>query len=177
MTMQMMEFHGFRWPQNPASLSVSHRRQIKEHMVPYQGGVLQDFGRRNMVASGEGVLQGSRAMEQFQRLSRFYTDGVVGVLKLPGLPPVMAKLVELELLPKIVPDKVRYRFVFWEDPSASLPEESLHGPGGGFVTAADGDNLWQIANEHHTAVEVLLSLNPAVQWPGYLAEGQQVMLP
>ena len=98
-------------------------------------------------------------------------------VKLPGLPPIMARLTELELLPKIVPEKVRYRFVFWEDLSVPLPESAFRQGNGGAATACDGDNLWQIANEHRTAVEVLLALNPAVQWPGYLQEGQQVMLP
>lgn len=172
----MMEFRGFRWPQNPASLSVSHGRQIAAHTVPYAGDMLQDFGRRKTVVTGEGVFKGGHAMEQFQQLQAFQEDGMAGVLYMMGLPPIPAKLVELELIGKFTPDKIGYRFVFWEDRTVSMPAASVQ-PAGGVYTAQAGDNLWQIANQYNTTVERLLELNPTIQWPGYLPAGWQVVLP
>lgn len=174
MKVQLMEFSGFQWPQNPTSLSVSHTRQVKAQMLPYNGEVLQDMGKRNIVVTGEGVLKGNRAAMQFETLRKFYESGTVAVLKMMGLPPIMARLTKLELIGKFNPDKLGYRFTFAEDSRVSLPEEStqLHG----IATAVDGDTLWVIANKNGTTVELLRAKNPQIQWPGYLAEGTKVML-
>lgn len=174
MNVQLMEFAGFRWPQNPAALSVSHARQVKEQAVPYGGEILQDMGRRSIVVTGEGVLKGGRAPMQFETLRNFYETGTVDVLKIMGLPPIMAKLTKLELIGKFNPDKLGYRFTFCEDVTVPLPEKKVRH--GGVYTAAEGDNLWQIANEHGTTVTVLQAKNPQIQWPGFLPEGMQVTL-
>lgn len=174
MKLQLMEFAGFRWHQNPAALSVSHARQVQEKMVPYGGEILQDMGRRSIVVTGEGVLKGSRAALQFETLRKFYEAGTVDVLKIMGLPPIMAKLTKLELTGKFNPDKLGYRFTFCEDSTAVLPEMPLRHSG--VYTAEEGDNLWQIANQFGTAVETLQAKNPQIQWPGFLPAGMQVVL-
>ncbi len=172
-----MEFRGFRWPQNPTSLTIAHERRIQEHTLPFWGSLLQDLGKQKRTVTGEGVLKGCRAAEQFQRLRGFCEDGKAGVLRMLGLPPMMAKLVELELIGKFTPDKIGYRFTFWEDPWAALPADTEPGLSGGSYTAAQGDNLWQIANNCDTTAELLLALNPQVQWPGCLPANCQVVLP
>lgn len=177
MKMPYLEFCDFCWQQNPTTLSVSHARQTQVQSVPYLGDIVQDFGKRRITVTGEGVFVGDRAISLFQQLSQFYREETVGVLKLLGLPPIMAKLVELELVGKINPDKVGYRFVFWEDMTTPLPKSAQESLDRGYVVAGEADNLWQIANESHTTVERLLSKNPTIQWPGYLKEGQKVMLP
>lgn len=174
MKQQLMEFAGFRWPQNPASLSVSHARQVQTQAVPYGGEILQDLGRRSIVVTGEGVLKGSRAPMQFETLRKFYETGTVDVLRIMGLPPIMARLTKLELVGKYNPDKLGYRFTFCEDITAPLPKRTVRH--GDVYTAQEGDNLWQIANENGTTVETLQVKNPQIQWPGFLPTGMQVAL-
>ena len=169
---QKMKFAGFLWPQNPASLSVSHARQIREHTVPFGGELLQDMGRHSVVVSGEGVLKGSRAASQFAELKALHDSAAVDVLQILGLPPIMARLTKLELIGKFNPDKIGYRFTFQEDPSVPLPAEKVQHRT--VYTAAEGDNLWSIANRYHTTVEVLRKDNPQIQWPGFLPAGMQV---
>ena len=135
---------------------------------------MQDLGRRNIVVTGEGVLKGSRAPLQFETLRKFYEAGTVGVLKIMGLPPIMAKLTKLELIGKFNPDKLGYRFTFCEDVTAPLPEMTACLRG--VYTTEEGDNLWQIANQYGVSAELLLAKNPQIQWPGSLPAGMQVML-
>ena len=169
---QKMQFAEFIWPQNPASLSVSHARQMQAYAVPYGGELLQDMGKRNIVITGEGVLKGCRAAAQFAELKALQDSAAVDMLCISGLPPIMARLTELELVGKFNPDKIGYRFTFQEDRSVPLPamktqRRTIH-------TAAEGENLWAIANQYHTSVEILRRENPQIQWPGYLPAGTQV---
>lgn len=173
---QTMEFVSFRWPQNPTTLSVAHTRQVQEQLLPYHGTAIQDLGKRGLVITGEGVFRGASAETQFACLRRYYDEGTVGVLRLMGMPPVMAKLIKLELVGKFEPDKLGYRFTFWEDSSVPLPPErpkAIHRT----CTVKEGDTLWHIANQYDTTVEILLLENPDIQWPNALTAGRQVVLP
>ena len=85
--MQTMSFAEFQWPQNPATLSVSYTRMLREQHLPYHGSILQDFGKQCVTVSGEGVFYGERRQEHFDALRQFQESGTVGVLRLPGHSP------------------------------------------------------------------------------------------
>ena len=67
--MQTMSFAEFQWPQNPATLSVSYTRTLREQRLPYHGSILQDFGKQCVTVSGEGVFYGERRQEHFDALN------------------------------------------------------------------------------------------------------------
>lgn len=176
--MERMTYRGVVWPQNPARLSVVWQRQLPEHTIPFGDPVFQDLGEQSLTVEGEGIFRGKDAMAKFRALRALQEDGKAGVLKLPGLPAITARLVSLTLVGQYNPDKIGCKFLFREDRAAEAAEtETDSSAVGGVHTAAAGDNLWSIAWANSTTVEVLTALNPQIQWPGYLPENTKVVLP
>ena len=173
--MQTMSFAEFQWPQNPATLSVSYTRTLREQHLPYHGSILQDFGKQCVTVSGEGVFYGERRQEHFDALRQFQEAGTVGVLRLPGHSPMMARLGKLESVGRFAPDKLGYRFVFWEEPTQSVPEESPREDA--VLITEKSENLWQLAYRYHTTVDVLRQKNPQIQWVCAVPKGCRVVLP
>ena len=169
-----MRFRNFCWPQAPETLKITHGRRIAEQKPAYHTGILQDLGEETVTVSGEGVFRGDGAEAHFSALKKLCTDEA-GVLKMPGLPPFMARLIKLERIGQITPQKIGYRFLFLEDPEAVMPEETETEIK--VCLALENDTLWRIANQYHTTADVLLKKNPHIQWPGCLPEGTRVMLP
>ena len=169
-----MRFGSFCWPKMPETLQITHGRRYAEQKPAYHTGILQDLGEETVTVSGEGVFRGGGAEAYFSALKAL-CSGEAGLLKMPGLPPFMARLVKLERIGQITPQKVGYRFLFLKDHEASMPEKTE--TAAGVCLALANDTLWRIANQHHTTADVLLEKNPHIQWPGCLPEGTQVMLP
>lgn len=169
-----MKYKSFQWPHNPAKLSVTNERNIKELRVPFSNGVLQDYGGKKRVVTGEGEFNGSDCFTVYQQLLSLFTAGGSGLLSLPGVEPFMAVPVTLEQIGRALPNSVAYRFVFWED--QSLQPEAAQKPHRCHV-CTQGENLWQIAADEGTTVNVLVALNPQIQWPNMLREGEKVVLP
>ena len=86
-----------------------------------------------------------------------------------------AALVRLALIGETTPSVVRYSFEFWEDLSGTA--ESTGVVQGRTYRCRAGDDLWRIANQYHTGVPELLTVNPQLQWANLLREGEVVYLP
>lgn len=172
----LMQFKDFVWTKNPEKLSVSVTRDIKELEVPFYGAVMQDYGAKKRVISGEGEFSGKQCMQTYKALSDLFQDGGSGVLRLPNLPALVVKPISLSYVATTRPDVLRYKFLFWEDLNESLPA-SDNNPFRFYVTVKeDGESLWSIANQEHTTVEELVRLNPHIIWPSYLTAGERVVL-
>lgn len=173
----LMKFRDFVWTKNPEKLSISIARDIKEFEIPYDSAVMQDYGTKKRIISGEGEFVGERCIKTYEALSALFEDGKSGVLKLPDLPILLAKPVSLSYIATAKPNVLRYQFLFWEDFSQPVPLSTgnpfrLH-----YTVTEDGESLWSIANQEHVAIESLLQLNPQINWPSYLTAGQKVVLP
>lgn len=172
--MEQMQFGSFRWQREPATLSIAHSRQVQTHLLPGSGTTVEDLGRRAAVITGEGVFVGADAKAQFTALAALQDKGTA-VLRLPGLPPMMARLTKLEYAGAVQPEKAGYRFTFLEDPTAVVPETPF-APSGRYL-AAEGEDLWHIAMAYGVAPEQLRQCNPQICWMGCLQAGQEVILP
>lgn len=172
-----MQFKDFIWTKNPEKLSVSVTRDIKELEIPFYGAVMQDYGAKKRIISGEGEFSGARCMHTYKALSALFEHGGSGMLKLPDLPDLVAKPVSLSYEATTRPDVLRYKFLFWEDLSEPLPVSDSHSFCFSVTVKDDGDSLWSIANREHTTVEELVRLNPQISWPSYLCAGERVILP
>lgn len=175
MKLPAMRFKGFSWPKNPGKLQIETQRDLKEHTLPYAGSLMQDYGRKRRKVSGEGVFLGEEALASFQELSAFLEQGGSGLLILPELPAMTAALVKLELVGETTPNAVRYCFEFWEDLSAS--GEGARAGTGRSYRCKEGEDVWVIANRYRTQAEAVLAVNPQIQWPNFLREGEVVNLP
>lgn len=173
----LMKFKDFVWTKNPEKLSVSIKRDVKELQIPFYGAIMQDYGAKKRVISGEGEFVGDQCLQTYKALSALFEEGNSGVLKLPDLPALIAKPISLSYVATTRPNVLRYQFMFWEDLSKPLPIPEVNPYRLHYTVKEDGENLWYIANEEHTTVEELLQLNPQMKWPSCLIAGEQVILP
>ena len=173
----LMKFKDFVWTKNPEKLSVSITREVKELQIPFYGAVMQDYGAKKRVISGEGEFVGEQCLQTYQALAALFDKGDSGVLKLPDLPELVAKPVSLSYIATTRPNVLRYQFLFWEDLSQPLPTPAVNPFRFHYTVKEEEENLWLLANREHTTVEKLLQLNPQITWPSYLSVGEQVVLP
>lgn len=172
--LQRMQFRDFVWPKNPETLKVVTARELKTLNVPFELPLLQDFGRKKRVITGQGEFVGTQYMEWYGKLETLFAAGESGVLILPQGEPVVAKPVQLTYEAARREELVRYQFTFWEE-RESVPETAVHKA---FVTVKEtGESLWSIANRVRTTVERLVACNQQLAWCSYLTAGERVYLP
>lgn len=110
----MITYRSVSFPCNPASFTVSYKKQLGEVFSPYLGTVIQEMGPRACTVSGEGVLVGDQALEDFSGLKNAFEESGSALLKVSGLPQFYAYFEMLELGAK-APREVTFRFSFVED--------------------------------------------------------------
>lgn len=174
MKLQPMKYGDYVWAHNPETLTVSHRRSVRELATAFSGSVMQDSGMQKRVVEGEGEFYGADCIAQFRRLCAQLEQTERAVLALPNVPPFLARFVSLEMIGKPEPDLMRYRFVFWEDGAAQGAADSVPGQ---VYECAEGEDLWRIAARYSVTVAQLQEKNPMLRWPNYLRAGEQVVLP
>ena len=130
------------------------------------------------MVTGEGEFFGPDAAACFERLTTVFETGEAGLLALPGTAPFPAIFRELTELHEPRLELIGYRFVFWEASSLSAAESDRKESGRpDFCCARAGESLWDIAARCGAEVDLLLSLNPHIRWPGALEAGERVILP
>lgn len=173
MSAQPMSFKSYVWPFNPEKVQVEYARNIKNVKLPLFGSVLQDLGCDKRVITGAGAFTGRGCMEEFSRLTEVFASSGSGMLRLPGIAPFKAAFSSLKMIGEAHPDCVSYSFIFVEDEN-TIPDKPFI-PDTYFCK--DGESLWSIANLYNTTADTLKALNPGIQWPNMLKEGQKVVLP
>ena len=110
----LMRFGGYVWKNNPRSVQVTFRREVKEWKLPGKGNLLQDLGPEKRVAIGEGELFGEDCFYQFEQLAALCREGRKDFLVLPDSTGFEARLISLSMIGEAGPQAVGYRFEFWE---------------------------------------------------------------
>lgn len=186
MNLTPMRYKSYTWPHNPRVYSISFRRPVAAHKMPFGRYHLQDLGMGQRVMEGEGEFVGPGAYAEFQRLaSVFYEDGP-GLLVHPLWQAANAYFVSLRVEQAPRPDYVRYSFTFWEDYSLY---STLAARIGGSVSAAaggqsssqaayhrvvQGDTLWALASRYGVTLTELIALNPQIKNPNLIQVGEEV---
>ncbi len=173
MNLNVMKYKNYVWPNNPSTIDISVKRDLKDIEMPFNLGVIQDFGRQKRIVSGQGKFFGENCLEQFESLFTVLKQGGTGYLCLPGMTPFLAIFSELQLIGEAMPNVISYKFEFWEDLSSSFVSDNLDQT---YHTVLDGDTLWSIAAKYNVSIEDLISLNCNIKNPNQLTVGERVYL-
>lgn len=170
MNLTSMSFDGYTWEFNSKYLTFSHNANANTAYYPYGGSTLQYFGNRNCVITGSGYFIGENCTDMYNKLREKFNGGKVGILILPGFPPVNAFFSKLVLKGEPKPDVLSYEFEFIEVESEYQDVASLNEP-----TESDGKNirriipngktLWDLSYKYGINVDKLISLNPHIRRP------------
>lgn len=165
-----MRFDGMSLRHNPAQLSISGKSRIKEYASPCIRADSTSLGAELRRISGEGELSGRDCIAQYQALEQRQQSQKRAKLILPHLQPLYAYLRELAVTAKPTDDVLYYRFVFIEaqSPRGSLPRCAY------YVTAVQGESLWDISYAYSVPVERLTALNPQIPYIDDLNRGERV---
>ena len=118
----IITYRSVSFPCNPASFTVSYKKQLGEVFSPYLGTVIQEMGPCACIVTGEGVLMGDQALEDFSELKSAFEESGSALLKVSGLPQFDAFVETLELGGK-APRGVTFRFSFVEDCQKAPPTQ------------------------------------------------------
>lgn len=168
-----MRYKGYTFHHNPATLNVTHNRNLKEKQIPFYLSVLQDYGRCAMVVTGQGELYGEDCFEQYQRLFALYSQKNSGALSVPGINPFMANFTYLAMISEPEDNLIKYKFTFTEDMQASFPVNSTDS---NIHISEQGESLWDISFKYSIPVETLIELNNFIKRPDALEAGSRVTL-
>jgi spore coat assembly protein SafA len=192
MKLKPMRYKDYVWPHNPKIYSISYRRSVAVHKVPFGRYYMQDMGLTNRVMKGEGEFAGNGAYDEFKKLATVFYDGGPGILVHPVWMTAKAYFVGLSLAQKPTADYVRYTFEFWEDfggyqtgltqvssaptSSSSAASPSAQAAEAKYHTVVRGDTLWAIAKKYGTTVAVIIAANPDIKNPNLIYVGQKVKI-
>ncbi len=172
--MQQMKFGDFQWPNNPKHLEISRSRRTKEWTVPFSGEIIQDLGCGLRTINGEGEFFGAQRQQFYDALELLLREGGERLLSLPETKPFFAHFLSLERTSDPGPEVLRYRFSFREsregESDCGTQEQRIYFCG-------SGENLWDIAAQFDSSVELLVAANPQIPWPTVLKDGERVVIP
>lgn len=119
--MEKMQFRGFLFPHNPASISLERDEKVARYFCPGKGEFSRNLGRLLRVVRCEGCFYGRTPEEAAGQMERFLeaageTEGEKqsGALFLPGMRPFQAHLREFSVTAKEDGCILPYHMVFVE---------------------------------------------------------------
>lgn len=181
MTLTSMSFDGYTWEFNSKYLTFSHNSNTNIAYYPFGGSTLQHFGRQNCVITGSGYFVGEDCTDMYNKLRDKFNSGKIGVLTLPGFPPITAFFNRLVLKGEPKPDILDYEFEFIEVDEGYLEIASLNESGktsGKNIRKIipNGETLWDLSYKYGVNVDRLVTLNPQVRRPDIPIEEGMVRL-
>lgn len=180
MTLTSMSFDGYSWEFNSKYLTFSHEGNVSIPRYPYGGSTLQDFGKQNCIITGSGYFVGENCADMYNRLRDKFNQSGVGVLTLPGFPPINAFFNRLVLKGEPKPDLLSYEFEFievddrYQDVSelntGMTSEKNIR------KVIPNGNTLWDISYKYGINIDRLVEINPHVRRPDIPIEKGTVRL-
>lgn len=164
-----MCFCGYIWNNNPSNVKIEHTRLFNDDIIPYSKSVLQDVAIKRRIISGNGEFFGENCFEQFNKLYEIFEKGQSGILYIPNIININAKLYSLEVTKTNIKDVIEYKFIFWEDYCINNLSNNS------FVTAQN-ECLWDIANKLNINIDNLIALNPSIKRPDLILKNTEVCI-
>lgn len=165
-----MRYKGFEFPMNPSVIETKYSGNIKETPLLESDSAVEAASINAAVISGEGSFFGEDAFAFAAELERLSASAESGWLFLPGGGCFDAYLKELTVKTDAKKNEVFYTFKFIENCSHRKNELRLD-----FVTARDGENLFDIAYRCKAPLEKIMELND-FKSPFDIKAGDKVML-
>lgn len=98
--METMQFRDYFFRHNPAEIVISSSMKIVEDFCPGKGSLVRGLGKKARTITCKGSFVGATpalAMEQAAEFRRKTANEQAGMLFLPGMEPISARLRELVL--------------------------------------------------------------------------------
>lgn len=149
-----MSYKGFEFPVNAQSLEIEFSKRTAVSPIIKRGSRVQEICYNPTVISGSGILSGNSAPEQANRLMRIFREESAAYLFSPAFPPMKMFFKALKLSTKANESGIEFSFEFEEEYCAKRNRRSF-----GYTYAAEGENLYDIANRCDIPIEELFALN------------------
>ena len=173
MKLPAMRFKGFSWPKNPGSFENGNPAGSQRTYSALCRIFGTGLGRKRRKISGEGVFLGEEALASFQELSALLEQGGSGLLDSARTSGHDGDFGEAGARRR---NHSSCSAVFLSGLGRSGQWSGRDGVGNREKSSFPGEDVWAIANRSHQA-EVILAVNPQIQWPNFLREGEVVHLP
>lgn len=167
MNNNIMSFCGYVWKNNPSNIKIEYPKKYNEDIIPYNKSVLQDVSLKRRIISGSGEFFGDDCFEQFKALHILLEKKKSGILSIPNIDQIFAKICSLEITAENINNLIEYKFVFLED----YPNNSQYIPK---TVIAQNECLWDIANKLDINIDKLVILNPSVKRPDLKLNNKEV---
>lgn len=172
-----MKFRGFTWPNNPRTFEVEMRKTLHSYKLPFSGFKVQNLGVQNRVFKGEGEFVGPDAYDSFRRLAAEFSLSGSGWLEHPVWQPVKVHFAKLRLIQEPREEYVSYSFEFWEcEDQSGYTQGVIESERTKYISAQKNDTLALIAARYAKDLTELTALNPQIENPDSIAEGQIVRI-
>ena len=167
-----MRFCGVSMRHNPMKLSISGKNRIREYLSPCCEADSQLLGKELCRVAGEGVLYGIDCLEQYRKLEQLQLHRTPAKLVLPQMQPMYAYLKELSLTAQPEENILHYRFVFAQTQSPRKATKTVPC----YITASEGESMWDISYDYGTSIEKLTALNPHIPLIDRISGGERVRI-
>ena len=164
-----MKYKDYEFPSNPKAVEITSGRRLAVHSAERRS-IAQSRAPLPVTVRGRGSFSGADSEEICAFISNMLRDGTAGWLFCPGLCPMKAFFTEFSY--RLSADKARteYSFVFTEESDASSYEAEVD-----YLTAAEGENAFMLANRAGISVSELMRLN-AFPSPFEISAGERVWI-
>lgn len=171
-----MRFKEFDFPYNPETLKITSHKEEKSLHKPGDRAVLQVFGNKPVIVSGEGELFGNAPFDdhliKYNEILQLYSQKTPGVLSIDGMPSIYASFSSFELKRSPIDGVIAYSFSFTQDTAKAPHDTPLYL----YHTVESGQTLWHIALLYDMPIEMLVRKNPDIRDINELEEGSKICL-
>lgn len=160
-------FKSFVWPNNPKNINISIVKNSNTYHLPGLGPFMQQIGKDYKIICGSGEFFGKNALNQFNQLSKLYTESSLsGKLLIPPIEPINAYFCELYITEQSNPEIIAYKFKFIEDTNNIIQNiKNNHTKSNRAYYLKNNETLWDVANKFNISIDYVLNLNKNLSNP------------
>ncbi len=149
-----MNYKGFQFGANPASLKASYSKPIIKKRLPFSSSVSQEVGDTQAVINGKGSFIGEGAMQKAYEMLRIFNKKGSDYLFCSSAIPIKAYFSDLDISYSSGENKVDYAFTFIQDACEKSDSFDF-----GYTIAEENENAFDIANRTGISIDKIVESN------------------
>ena len=149
-----MSYKGFVFGVNPKSVQLELSKSIETAQTPFKHTKTSEITKEPSVIKGSGVFTGEDAAQKAYELGVLFQSDGSAYLFSPVLPPLKAFFSRLKTSAASGEGSVEFEFEFTEDCTSKKRNAPFT-----YTYAAEGENLFDIANRTGVSVEKIAKIN------------------